>query len=189
MTHFLEGFLNPRSIAFYGANNKGAGIGAFQFMGLINSGFKGKLYPIHLKLGSVMGYKAYKSISEVPEVPDLVVIVLPPKIVPKIFKECGQKGIKRLIVISGGFREMTGVKENNLTEELKRGKKFLELAKRIVPNKPIIAISVGESQAAKRAVKSHTGSLAGNSKIYDAAFKEVGIMKTELVEEFLDVEI
>ncbi|MEJ2249268.1 MAG: CoA-binding protein [Candidatus Lokiarchaeota archaeon] len=118
MTHFLEGFLNPRSIAFYGANNKGAGIGAFQFMGLINSGFKGKLYPIHLKLGSVMGYKAYKSISEVPEVPDLVVIVLPPKIVPKIFKECGQKGIKRLIVISGGFREMTGVKENNLTEEL-----------------------------------------------------------------------
>ncbi|TFF96877.1 MAG: hypothetical protein EU547_05865 [Promethearchaeota archaeon] len=70
-------------------------------------------------------------------------------------------------------------------EELKRARKFLSLSKRITQKKPIIAIYVGGSQAAQRAVKSHTGSLAGNAKIYDAAFKEAGIIKTELVEEFL----
>ena len=294
MAHFLQEFLAPESVAVYGANNKGAGIGSLQLMGLIISGFKGKIYPIHLKLDSVMGFKAYKTIAEVPEVPDLVLVVLPTKIVPQIFRECGEKGVKRIILISGGFRELSGERANNLTEEiqeiankygmrfigpnclgiynswlypddegsalntaiwekqtrgyfsiasqsgtlashiffdpknldlgisrslslgneanidivdcleyykedektkviglyieeLKRAKKFLSLTKKITPKKPIIVIYVGGSKAAQRAVKSHTGSLAGNAKIYEAAFKEAGIIKTELVEEFLDL--
>lgn len=84
--HFLHDFLYPKSIAFYGANNKGTGIASFQVMNLILSKFKGNVYPIHLKLDSVMVYKAYKSISELPEVPDLVIIYLPvSKIGPQIF--------------------------------------------------------------------------------------------------------
>ena len=292
MVHFLDKFLTPDSIAIYGANNKGAGIGSIQLMGLIISGFKGDIYPIHLKLDSVMGHKAYESISEVPEVPDLVIVILPPKVVPQIFEECGQRGVKRLVLISGGFRELDNEKSQSLSEEiqeiadkynmrfigpnclgiynswiypkeedkalntaiwkkqkrgyfsiasqsgtlashiffdpenldlgiskslslgneanidvvdcleyykedkntkaigiyieeLKRARKFLDVAKEITPKKPIIAIYVGGSQAAQRAVKSHTGSLAGNANIYNAAFKEAGIIKTELVEEFL----
>jgi len=294
MIHFLEDFLTPKSIAIYGANNKGAGIGSIQLMGLIISGFKGNIYPIHLKLDSVMGFKAYKKISDVPETPDLVIVILPPKIVPEIFQECGEKGVKRIVLISGGFRELTGDRKNTLREEiqriaekygirfigpnclgiynswiypedetsalntaiwekqqrgyfsiasqsgtlashiffdpdnldlgisrslslgneadidvvdcldyykeddktkviglyieeLKRAKEFLKLTKEITPIKPIIAIYVGGSKAAQRAVKSHTGSLAGNARIYDAAFKEAGIIKTELVLEFLDL--
>jgi acyl-CoA synthetase (NDP forming) len=72
-------------------------------------------------------------------------------------------------------------------EEIKRGKEFLEIAKEITPHKPIIAIHLGDTKVAERAVKSHTGSIAGNSKIYNAVFKEAGIIKTELVEEFLDI--
>jgi len=67
-THFLNEFLNPKSVAFYGANNKVSGIASFQLMGLITFGFKGKIYPIHLKLDTVMGLKAYKSIKEVSEI-------------------------------------------------------------------------------------------------------------------------
>jgi len=293
-SHFLHDFLHPKSIAFYGANNKGGGIASLQIMNLILSGFKGNIYPIHLKDPQIMGFKVYKSIAEVPEVPDLVIIVLPPQIVPKIFTECGEKGVKHLIVVSGGFREMSGDKKNTLTdevckiandygmrfigpnclgfynnwiypndnssafntsiweilkrgsfsiasqsgtlsshiwfdpenldlglskslsigneanidivdcleyfkdddttqvigiyiEEIKRGKRFLELAKDITKKKPIIAIYVGGSKASKRAAMSHTGAIAGNYKIYDAAFKETGIIKTELVEEFLDL--
>ena len=292
--HFLHDFLYPKSIAFYGANNKGTGIASFQVMSLILSKFKGNVYPIHLKLDSVMGYKAYKSISELPEVPDSVIIYLPPKVVPQIFKECGDKGAKRIIIVSGGFREMIGDRENTYTEEIsqiakeynirfigpnclgfyngwiypeddtialntsiwekikrgkfsiasqsgtlsshiwfdpenldlglsrslsignetnidivdcleffkdddkteiiglyieeiKRGKRFFELTKEISPNKPIIAIYLGGTEAAERAVRSHTGSIAGNSKIYSAVFKKAGIIKTELVEEFLDI--
>jgi len=292
--HFLHEFLNPSSVAFYGANNKGNSLAAIQIMNLIKSNYEGNLYPIHPKLNSVLGYKAYKSIAEVPEIPELVIIVLSAKIIPQIFRECGEKGVKRIIVISGGFRELLEDRKNTRTEEIneiakqygirfigpnclgvfnnwyglreenqafnlaiweilqkgtfsiasqsgtlsshiwfdpesidfglsksisvgneanidvvdcleyykdddhtkiiglyieevKRGKKFLELVKEINPKKPIIAIYVGGTKAGNRALKSHTGSLAGNSKIYDAIFKETGIIKTEYVQEFLDI--
>jgi len=117
-THFLNDFISPKSVAFYGANNKVSGIASFQLMGLITFGFKGNIYPIHLKLETVMGLKAYKSIMDVPEIPDLAVIVLPPKIIPQVFRECGEKGVKRIILVSGGFREMTGERKNTLSEEI-----------------------------------------------------------------------
>ncbi|TXT60937.1 MAG: hypothetical protein BAJALOKI2v1_70090 [Promethearchaeota archaeon] len=116
--HFLEDFLNPESIAIYGANNSGTGLGSVQLMNIILCGYKGTIYPIHLKLDSVLGYKAYKSIGEVPQIPDLVIIVLPPKVVPQVFKECGEKGVKYVILISGGFRELSGEKENTYTEQI-----------------------------------------------------------------------
>ena len=72
-------------------------------------------------------------------------------------------------------------------EEVKRGRVFLKLAKEIAPNKPIIAIYAGGSEVTNRAINSHTGSMGGNAKIYEAAFKKAGIIKTELVEEFIDL--
>ena len=87
-SHFLHDFLIPNSIAIYGANNTfGTTMGTMLLIRIINSNFKGKIFPIHLKLDTVLGYKAYKSIAEVPEVPDLVMIVLPPRVVPQVFKE------------------------------------------------------------------------------------------------------
>jgi acyl-CoA synthetase (NDP forming) len=117
-THFIHQILNPKSVAIYGANNSGASLACIQLMNMIISGYEGKIYPIHLNLDSVMGYKAYKSISEVPESPDVVVIVLPPKVVPEIFRECGEKGVKKIILISGGFREQIEERENTLTDEI-----------------------------------------------------------------------
>ena len=81
-------------------------MGTMLLIRIINSNFKGKIFPIHLKLDTVLGYTAYKIIAEVPEVPDLVIIVLPPKVVPQVFKECGEKGVKKIVLISGGFREL-----------------------------------------------------------------------------------
>jgi acyl-CoA synthetase (NDP forming) len=294
-THFLHDFLRPKSIAVYGANNTyGTTFGSFQLLNIIMAGFKGKIYPIHLKLESVLGHKAYKSISEIPEIPDLVIIVLPPQVVPQIFRECGEKGVKYIVLISAGFREVIDERANNLTEEIteianrygirfigpncfgfynswiypednakfnmmiwgnqkkrdkfsvasqsgtmsshlwfdpdsidlhigksisvgneanidlvdflnyfkdddeteviglyieeiKRSKEFIKLAKEITPKKPIIAVYGGGSEAGNRAIKSHTGSLAGNIKIFDAMIKETGIIKTDYVEEFLDI--
>jgi len=72
-------------------------------------------------------------------------------------------------------------------EELKRGKRFLELTREITPKKPIVSIYVGGTIGGSRAVQSHTGSLAGNSKIYSAVFKETGVIETNYVQEFLDI--
>jgi len=72
-------------------------------------------------------------------------------------------------------------------EGLKEGRKFLTQAKKTVPKKPIVAIKAGKSKAGMRATSSHTGSLAGEDKIYDAAFKQAGILRVEGVEEMFDL--
>ncbi|GAG66143.1 unnamed protein product, partial [marine sediment metagenome] len=70
-------------------------------------------------------------------------------------------------------------------EEIKRGKEFIKQVKEITPKKPIVAIYTGGTNAANRSIKSHTGSLSGNQKIYDAVFKDSGIIPTNSITDFL----
>jgi len=67
------------------------------------------------------------------------------------------------------------------------GRKFIEVAKKV--KKPIIVLKSGKSKKGSEAAASHTGSLAGSSKIYSAAFKQFGIMEVENWEELLDYAI
>ena len=53
--------------------------------------------------------------------------------------------------------------------------------------KPIVAIKAGKSGAGMRATSSHTGSLAGEDKIYDAAFHQAGILRVEGVDDMFDL--
>ncbi len=106
--HFLYSFLNPKSITVFGANNEYLGtMGAMQLRNVIFGGFpKDKIFPIHPKLKEVQGLKTYQSVLDLPEIPDLAFIILRPHIVPQVLEECGQKGIKKVIITSGGFREI-----------------------------------------------------------------------------------
>ena len=72
-------------------------------------------------------------------------------------------------------------------EGLEEGRRFLTQAKKTVLKKPIVAIKAGKSQAGMRATSSHTGSLAGEDKVYDAAFRQAGILRVEGVEEMFDL--
>ncbi len=72
-------------------------------------------------------------------------------------------------------------------EGLEEGRRFLAQAKKAALKKPIVAIKAGKSKAGMRATSSHTGSLAGEDKIYDAAFKQAGILRVEGVEEMFDL--
>lgn len=69
-------------------------------------------------------------------------------------------------------------------EGIKRGKAFLEAARRI--KKPIIAIKTGRSKRGARAVFSHTGSIAGSDEIYSAAFRQAGILRVDAIDEVFD---
>jgi len=69
-------------------------------------------------------------------------------------------------------------------EEIKRGKEFIQLSKEIAPKKPIVAIYAGGTEAATRSIKGHTGSIAGDDKIFEAVFKETGIISTFSIKEF-----
>ncbi len=70
------------------------------------------------------------------------------------------------------------------TEGLKRGKAFMEAARRI--KKPIIAIKTGRSKRGAKAVFSHTGSIAGSDEIFSAAFKQAGILRVDSIEDVFD---
>lgn len=72
-------------------------------------------------------------------------------------------------------------------EDIKHGRKFLEIAKRVTLKKPVVALKAGRSSAGARAAASHTGAIAGSDKIYDAAFEQTGVIRARDMEEFFDI--
>lgn len=72
-------------------------------------------------------------------------------------------------------------------ESIVDGKAFIEAASRIAQEKPIIVLKAGRSEQAKKAVSSHTGSLAGSEEAVNAAFEKAGIIRAATVEEFFDL--
>lgn len=72
-------------------------------------------------------------------------------------------------------------------ESIKNGKKFLEVAKRVARKKLILVLKAGESEVGAKMAQSHSGSLAGEDLIYDAVFKQAGLLRIQSVEEFGDI--
>ena len=101
----LYPIVNPKSIAFFGASNTFMRMGSIMLSSMQALGYEGKIIPIHPKEKVVRGLAAYPSILDVPEIPDLAIIVLPTEIVCQTLDDCGKKGIRHAIVVSGGFRE------------------------------------------------------------------------------------
>ncbi len=290
MAEAIEALFNPRSIAIIGASRNPQKPG-YQVLYNLKQKYKGKIYPVNPNADKILGLKAYPSILEVPDEVDLAVIVIPAEKVPKAAEECGEKGVKTLIVISGGFKEVgpkgaeleeqlvsivkkygmrllgpnvvgvyvpkTGVNttfinperqgfpehgpiaflsqsgafgiaildwatmrgigiskfvslgnkadidEADLLEYLvedkdtrvitmyiegvEKGKRFMEALRKTTPVKPVIALKSGRTEAGSRAIASHTGSLAGADKVYDAVFKQTGVIRAYGMEELFDM--
>jgi acyl-CoA synthetase (NDP forming) len=72
-------------------------------------------------------------------------------------------------------------------EDVKDGREFLEVAKKITLKKPVVVLKTGRSSAGARAAASHTGAIAGSDKIYDAAFEQGGVIRARDMEEFFDM--
>ena len=101
----LRPILYPRSVAVVGASRKPGSIGQLIFQCLVENGFSGVAYPVNPNADAVMSVKAYPSVLDVPGEVDLAVIVVPAPLVAKVADECGQKGVRTIIVISDGFKE------------------------------------------------------------------------------------
>ncbi|MBN1653339.1 MAG: CoA-binding protein [Deltaproteobacteria bacterium] len=113
----LYRIINPRSIAIFGASNNFSRMGSIILSSVQALGYEGAIYPIHPTEKVVRGLKAYPTIADLPEIPDLAIIVLPTEIVCRTINECGRKGIRHAVVVSGGFRE-TGAEGARLQKEL-----------------------------------------------------------------------
>ncbi|MGA9140750.1 MAG: acetate--CoA ligase [Methanocella sp.] len=282
----LEKMFYPASVAVIGASQEKGKVGRAVLDNLIN-GFKGSIYPINPKSAEIEGIKCYKSVLNVPGEIDLAVIVIPAKLVPQAVKECGEKGIKNLVIISAGFKEigpegarlenevkdiaknygirvvgpnclgilntysgcnasfakkmppkgnmsiisqsgalgtaildwseMTDIgfanfvslgnksdlneidfmqawrddKETSVIlaylESITDGQRFINMARDVSKEKPIIVVKSGRTSAGARAASSHTGSLAGADVAYDSAFAQCGVIRAETVDQFFDL--
>ena len=273
MDDVLTGLLRPKNIAIIGASTKPGKIGHTVVKNLIESGYKGGVYPINPTADEILGLKVYKSVLDVPGDVDAAVVTIPAKFVLQAAKECGEKGAKGLVVITSGFGEVgehqleedlvslaheygmrvlgpniVGTLSNSdemnasfapflplngsaslvsqsgalliamdattytrrigfdklisignmsdinfgdmvswlnedkntncislYIEGLKDGRRFIDESAKA--SKPIVALKSGVSAHGAAAAASHTGSLAGSHKVYDAAFKQAGVIQ------------
>ncbi|ANF22128.1 acetate--CoA ligase family protein [Thermococcus piezophilus] len=278
-------FFKPKAIAVIGASNDPLKLGYEVFKNL--KGYQdGKVYPVNVKDEIVQGVKAYRNVKDIPDDVELAVIVVPKKFVKQTIIDCGEKGVKGIVLITAGFGEtgeegkkeecelveiahrygmrivgpncvgimnthngmnatfVTNAKKGDIAfisqsgalgagiiyktikegigfskfvsignmadidfaefmeylandpeskaialyiEGLRDGRKFMEVAKRVTKKKPVIVLKAGKSESGARAASSHTGSLAGSYKIYEAAFKQSGIIVAETIDDMLSM--
>ncbi|EXI91547.1 MAG: succinyl-CoA synthetase subunit alpha [Candidatus Accumulibacter sp. BA-94] len=103
--HYLTTLFEPKSVAVIGASDRENSVGAVLFKNILESGYKGRLYPINTGHPTVQGVPAYKSIEEISARVELAVVVTRPQTVPRLIEQCGRSGVKNAIVITSGFAE------------------------------------------------------------------------------------
>jgi len=285
----LHYFFEPSSVAVIGSLRMDSGLAFRAISNMLHFGYKGKIYPVNPGYEEVLGLSAYQSVEAVAEPIDQAIVITPPKTVPGIIDQCGNKGVKAVVIVSENFAEIgadgivlqqhvteiarskgirivgpntiglinsangfitapyfiaydrlpkgnvsycsqTGfvgptaqplfdrgypinktcdvgnkcdVNEVDLLnylandsttsavalhlEDIKDGRAFISAARKLVAKKPLIVMKAGRTLAGGRASASHTGSLAGNDIICDAAFRQAGAIRVNTWQEFWDV--
>jgi len=280
----IGAIFEPDSIAIAGASRDPEKAGYLILKNLVETGFKGKVFPVNPKVQEILGLKAYTSVEDIPEPIDLTVIVVPAPVVPEVLRQCARKKVKSAVIISGGFRE-TGKQGEELEESLIEiihetgirvvgpncigvdnpyvgmsmwvgvkkegplgivtqsglvgtalecwaekegigiskcislgnkidvneidllryladdpdtrmiamyvegvgdGRKFMEVTSEVSRKKPIVILKGGRTELGTRAALSHTRSLSGKSEIFEAAFKQSGMITADGLEELYD---
>lgn len=287
----LDAIFSPKSVAVIGASNTPGKVGHDIFQNILKGGFTGTLYPVNPNTKSIRCVRAYPSILDIPDSVDLAMLILPPKRCLEAVDQAIQKGVKGMVIVSAGFREVgpeganieskivetckaagirvigpncLGVinplsavqlnasfsarmpKAGNVSfisqsgalctavldfaadrdfgfskfisignkadideldllrylhrdrdtevimiylEELRRGREFIDTVKAITSGDrptPILVIKSGRTRAGAMAAASHTGALAGTEAVYDAIFKQCGIIRVESIDELFD---
>jgi acetyl coenzyme A synthetase (ADP forming)-like protein len=285
----LDAILRPRSVAVIGASRQAGSIGGVIFRNLLAKGFAGPVYPVNPSAEFVHSVRASPSVEALPEAPDLAIVVVPAARVIATVEACGARGVRAVVVISAGFKEVGGegaLREQELVRTVRRHgmrmigpnclgvlnreeavrldatfapawppsgnvafssqsgalglaileyaseigigishfvsvgnkadvsgndlleywgrdpgtrvillylesfgnpRRFLEIARRVGREKPIVAVKSGRTRAGRRAASSHTGALAGVDTAVDALCAQAGVTRTDTIEELFDV--
>lgn len=276
-------FLSPASVAFIGLPRR-SGPGSLNPVdNLMRWGYKGRLHLVHPHVREIAGLQTVKSIASVNESVDLAVVSTPRETVPRIIRECAQKGIRAVIVTNQGFVEADskgGELQKQIVEEARRGDlrvmgpntlgvsnafdcftssfmpaernetpvgmicqsgvffvgaanllggmgmgvdlgnacdlgfleplewlgldprlklialhaeaftggaRLLEVAGKVSRRLPVVALKTGRSPAGAKAATTHSGSMAGEDRIVDAAMLKTGMIRVDETEDMLDL--
>jgi len=102
----IRAFFEPASVAVVGASRQKGKVGNEIVAALVAGGFGGPIYPVNPKAEEVEGLRCYSDLDAIGSVPDLVIIVVPAKVVPGVMRQAGRIGVKQAIIITAGFKEV-----------------------------------------------------------------------------------
>jgi acyl-CoA synthetase (NDP forming) len=141
----LDALFQPRSIAIFGASEDVTKIGGRPLQFLQKYGYRGAIYPINRKGGTVQSLQAYASVADLPEAPELAVMAVPPESVLEAVKDCARSGVRAAVILSSGFSEM-GEAGSRLQAEI--GKVAKSSGMRVVGPNCLGSIGVAEKSIA-----------------------------------------
>jgi acetyltransferase len=189
----LDAIFSPKTVAVIGATETPGSVGRTVLWNLVSNPFGGTVFPVNPKRPGVLGIKAYPTIAAVPAKVDLAVITTPAGVVPGLVQECADAGVKGIIVISAGFKELgpPGVElERQILEKARKAK-----IRVIGPNclgvaNPITGLNAtfagGMARPGNVAFISQSGALC--TAVLDWSFKEqVGFSAFVSIGSMLDV--
>ncbi|MCJ7695113.1 MAG: acetate--CoA ligase family protein [Anaerolineaceae bacterium] len=106
MINGISSFFSPKGVAIIGASSKPNKLSYGILENLTKYHYQGGIYPINPNADMILGCKCYKDVRDVPNPIELGVIVLPASMTVEAMQACADSGIKAVIIISGGFREV-----------------------------------------------------------------------------------
>jgi acyl-CoA synthetase (NDP forming)/RimJ/RimL family protein N-acetyltransferase len=101
----VHNLLHPRSVAVIGASTDPTKVGYVALTNLLSADFAGPVYPVNPEHRSVRGVRAYPSVMDIPDSVDLAVVAVPAEVVESVLDGALAKGVKTLLILSGGFGE------------------------------------------------------------------------------------
>ena len=101
----MDFFFEPNGIAVVGASPEPYS-GGRNLLTNLTLGYKGPIYPVNPKYDEILGLKCYPRVSEINGSVDLSIIFVPAKMVPHVMEDCAMKGVRGVIIESGGFAEV-----------------------------------------------------------------------------------
>ncbi|MBN2079154.1 MAG: CoA-binding protein [Spirochaetes bacterium] len=106
---YLDSFFNPSSVVVIGASNAPFNLGATICECLTSFiDYSGPVCAVNRKGEAVHSCPGFVSVNDIPHIPDLAVIITPAAVVPRFMRECGEKGIRSVVIESSGFSEKGG---------------------------------------------------------------------------------
>ncbi|MCF8146500.1 MAG: CoA-binding protein [Deltaproteobacteria bacterium] len=114
----MEFFFRPRGVAIVGATTNREK-GGYHIVYNARQGFKGKIYPVNPRYREIDGIPCFPSIMDVPDPVDMAILFVPAPAVPDLAAQCARRGIRGIIVESGGFSEV-GPEGRSLQKQLRR---------------------------------------------------------------------
>lgn len=119
----LQLLFNPGTIAVIGASNNSEKIGYSIMANIKESGYDGRVYPVNPKETEILGYPCFPSVREIGEAVDVAVISVPAQKSLAVARQCGEIGVKFLVVVTAGYKEIGDV-------GLKREAELLEICEK-----------------------------------------------------------